>query len=120
MRRISEKTMEVSFCKRIVAIVMMVSYISVMSPLPLFAESATSDTEAKRTVSVREEKSEVLISAEEGGTVTLGEASIEIPEGALRKDTRISITRLLSRRYRRVSLQRNSTFRRLQIPACRN
>ncbi|MGN0756120.1 toxin TcdB middle/N-terminal domain-containing protein [Treponema sp.] len=95
MRRISEKTMEVSFTKRIVAIAMMVSYISVTSPLPLFAESVKSDTEAKRTVSVREEKSEVLISAEEGGTVTLGEASIEIPEGALRKDTRISITRLL-------------------------
>ena len=95
MRRISEKTMEVSFTKRIVAIVMMVSYIFVLCPLSLFAESVTNDTEAKRTVSVREEKSEVLISAEEGGTVTLGEASIEIPEGALRKDTRISITRLL-------------------------
>ena len=95
MRRISEKTMEVSFTKRIVAIVMMVSYISVMSPLPLFAESVTNNTDEKRTVSVREEKSEVLISAKTGGTVTLGEASIEIPEGALRKDTRISITRLL-------------------------
>ena len=95
MRRISEKTMEVSFTKRIVAIIMMVSYIFVLCPVTLFAESVTNDTEAKRTVSVREEKSEVLISAEEGGTVTLGEASIEIPEGALRKDTRISITRLL-------------------------
>ena len=95
MRRISEKTMEVSFCKRIVAMIMMVSYISVMSPLSLFAESVTNDTEAKRTVSVKEEKSEVLISAEEGGIVTLGDASIEIPEGALKKDTKISITRLL-------------------------
>ena len=95
MRRISEKTMEVSFCKRIVAIVMMVSYIFVLCPVTLFAESVTSDTEAKRTVSVKEEKSEVLISAKTGGTVVLGEASIEIPEGALKKDTRISITRLL-------------------------
>ena len=95
MRRISEKTMEVSFCKRIVAMIMMVSYISVMSPLPLFGESTNKNTEAKKTVSVKEEKSEVLISAEEGGIVTLGEASIEIPEGALKKDTRISITRLL-------------------------
>lgn len=94
MRRISEKTMEVSFCKRIVAIVMMVSYASVISPVSLFAESVTNDTEAKRTVSVKEEKSEVLISAEEGGIVTLGEASIEIPEGALKEDTKISITRL--------------------------
>ena len=94
MRRISEKTMEVSFCKRIVAMIMMVSYISVMSPLSLFAESVTNDTEAKRTVSVKEEKSEVLISAEEGGTVVLGEASVEIPEGALKEDTRISITRI--------------------------
>ena len=95
MRRISEKTMEVSFCKRIVAMIMMVSYISVMSPLSLFAESVTNDTETKRSVSVKEEKSEVLISAEEGGIVTLGDASIEIPEGALKKDTKISITRLL-------------------------
>ena len=95
MRRISEKTMEVSFCKRIVAMIMMVSYISVMSPVSLFAESVTNDTEAKRSVSVKEEKSEVLISAEEGGIVTLGDASIEIPEGALKKDTKISITRLL-------------------------
>ena len=95
MRRISEKTMEVSFCKRIVAIVMMVSYIFVLCPVTLFAESVTSDTEAKKTVSVKEEKSEVLISAKTGGTVVLGEASIEIPEGALKKDTRISITRLL-------------------------
>ena len=95
MRRISEKTMEVSFCKRIVAMIMMVSYISVMSPVSLFAESVTNDTEAKRSVSVKEEKSEVLISAEEGGIVTLGDASIEIPAGALKKDTKISITRLL-------------------------
>ena len=114
MRRISEKTIEVSFCKRIVAMIMMVSYISVMSPVSLFAESVTNDTEAKRSVSVKEEKSEVLISAEEGGIVTLGDASIEIPAGALKKDTKIS------RRYRRISLYRNSTFRRLQIPACRN
>ena len=95
MRRISEKTIEVSFCKRIVAMIMMVSYISVMSPVSLFAESVTNDTEAKRSVSVKEEKSEVLISAEEGGIVTLGDASIEIPAGALKKDTKISITRLL-------------------------
>ena len=95
MRRITEKTMKVSFTKRIVAIVMMVSYIFVLCPLSLFAESVTNDTEAKRSVSVKEEKSEVLISAEEGGIVTLGDASIEIPEGALKKDTKISITRLL-------------------------
>lgn len=94
MRRISEKTMEVSFCKRIAAVIMTASYISVISPISLLAETATNNADIKGTVSVKEEKSEVLISAEEGGTVVLGEASIEIPEGALKKDTRISITRI--------------------------
>ena len=94
MRKRSKKTVEASFTKRIAAVIMTASYISVISPITLLAETATNNADIKGTVSVKEEKSEVLISAEEGGTVVLGEASIEIPEGALKKDTRISITRL--------------------------
>ena len=94
MRKSSKKTVEASFTKRIAAVIMTASYISVISPITLLAETATNNADIKGTVSVKEEKSEVLISAEEGGTVVLGEASIEIPEGALKKDTRISITRI--------------------------
>ena len=94
MRKRSKKTVEASFTKRIAAVIMTASYISVISPITLLAETATNNADIKGTVSVKEEKSEVLISAEEGGTVVLGEASIEIPEGALKKDTRISITRI--------------------------
>ncbi|WP_276778815.1 toxin TcdB middle/N-terminal domain-containing protein [Treponema succinifaciens] len=94
MRKRSKKTVEASFTKRIAAVIMTASYISVISPITLLAETAINNADIKGTVSVKEEKSEVLISAEEGGTVVLGEASIEIPEGALKKDTRISITRL--------------------------
>ena len=94
MRKRSKKTVEASFTKRIAAVIMTASYISVISPITLLAETAINNADIKGTVSVKEEKSEVLISAEEGGTVVLGEASIQIPEGALKKDTRISITRL--------------------------
>ena len=94
MSKSSKKTVEASFTKRIAAVIMTASYISVISPITLLAETATNNADIKGTVSVKEEKSEVLISAEEGGTVVLGEASIEIPEGALKKDTRISITRI--------------------------
>ena len=95
MRKRSKKTVEASFTKRIAAVIMTASYISVISPITLLAETAINNADIKGTVSVKEEKSEVLISAEEGGTVVLGEASIQIPEGALKKDTKISITRLL-------------------------
>ena len=94
MSKSSKKTVEASFTKRIAAVIMTASYISVISPITLLAETAINNADIKGTVSVKEEKSEVLISAEEGGTVVLGEASIEIPEGALKKDTRISITRI--------------------------
>ena len=94
MSKSSKKTVEASFTKRIAAVIMTASYISVISPITLLAETAINNADIKGTVSVKEEKSEVLISAEEGGTVVLGEASVEIPAGALKKDTRISITRI--------------------------
>lgn len=94
MSKSSKKTVEASFTKRIAAVIMTASYISVISPITLLAETAINNADIKGTVSVKEEKSEALISAEKGGTVTLGDASIEIPEGALKEDTKISITRI--------------------------
>ena len=89
-----DKKVEVKVSKRIIAMIMMISYIFVISPIALFAEESKKVMQKLKTESVEEEKSEVLISAEEGGIVTLGDASIEIPEGALKEDTKISITRL--------------------------
>ena len=89
-----KKTAEAGAARRIAAAAMMITYISAISPPALSAEPAANNAKAKRTTSVKEEKSEALISAEKGGTVTLGEASIEIPAGALKEDTAISITRL--------------------------
>lgn len=94
MRRSSEKETEVKLGRRTAAAIMMVSYILASSPLCLLAEEARAVSKSTAALSLKEEKSEALISARTGGTVTLGEASIEIPGGALKKDTRISITRL--------------------------
>ena len=85
---------EVKASKRIVASLMLVSYIFVISPVALFAEEGKKVIQKVEAVSATEEKTEVLISAKTGGTVVLGEASIEIPEGALKEDTKISITRI--------------------------
>ncbi len=74
--------------RRIIAAVMMFSYIVVISPVTLFAEAAEKAVKAVEAAALREEKAEVLISAMNGGKVTLGDASIEIPEGALKKDTK--------------------------------
>ena len=94
MRKSSEKVMEVSLSKKIIASIMMFSYIFVLCPVSLFAEEVNYKEEMYRSAPVKEEKTEVLISAKDGGTVTLGEASIVIPEGALKEDTTISITRI--------------------------
>ncbi|WP_296028301.1 hypothetical protein, partial [uncultured Treponema sp.] len=79
MSRRSKKTVEASFTKRIAAVIMTASYISVISPISLLAETAINNADIKGRISVKEEKSEALISAEKGGTVVLGDASIEIP-----------------------------------------
>ena len=93
MRKNPVKTTEVSKAKKFVASVMLSIFVLSICPFPAYAQYPVE----KNLVSARtieEEKSEVLISAQNGGKVTLGEASIEIPEGALKKDTKISITRL--------------------------
>ena len=76
---------EISKSKRFIAAVMLFSYVSVLNPFVAFANTGKQEiTECK----------EVLISAEAGGKIELDGASIEIPSGALKKDTRISITHL--------------------------
>lgn len=94
MRRSSVKPTKESLCRRTAAAAMLLSYLCATSPLYLFAEEAGAAYNPAAEFSVKEEKSEVLISAKKGGIVTLGDASIEIPEGALKEDTKISITRI--------------------------
>ena len=94
MNKNSIKTIETSGSKRIVAAALLASYICAISPVATFAKESGASARAVERVFAKEEKSEVLISAKKGGTVTLGDASIEIPEGALKEDTKISITRL--------------------------
>ena len=94
MERNSVRTQEAGFGKRVAAAVMLAAYVSVLTPFQLVAEAVPAEAKPGTAVPAREEKSEVLISARNGGKVVLGEASIEIPEGALKEDTKISITRL--------------------------
>ena len=89
------KTNEVKLSKRITAVFVLASYIMTSSQALLFAQEIKKEKDVLAQVSIpKKEKEEVMISAKDGGRVTLGEASIEIPEGALEKDTAISITRL--------------------------
>ena len=89
------KTNEVKLSKRITAVFVLASYIMTSSPAMLFAQEIKKEKDVFTQSSLKiEEKEEVMISAKDGGKVTLGKASIEIPEGALEKDTAISITRL--------------------------
>ena len=80
--------------KRITSAIVLVAYVLVISPISLFAQNFDGGHTGRSVLIEKEEKAEVLITALKGGTVTLGDASIEIPEGALKEDTLISITRL--------------------------
>ena len=84
-------TIEIGGTKRFIAAVALAAYISALNPLSIFA---VSPKKAEKHYVSKEEKAEAVISAKNGGVVSLGGASIEIPEGALKKDTKISITRL--------------------------
>ena len=84
-------TIEIGGTKRFVAAVALAAYISALNPLSVFAANPK---KAEGHYVSKEEKAEAVISAKNGGVVSLGGASIEIPEGALKKDTKISITRL--------------------------
>ena len=65
-------------------------YIYMMCNTPIWALSNNQNSPGKAVV----ETIELLVKQSEGGTVSLGEASIEIPPGALKEDTVISITKL--------------------------
>nr|MBP3282511.1 hypothetical protein [Treponema sp.] len=85
---------ETSFGKKLVASMALATYVSVLCPFAAFGEGAGTVEVHVVEKPIELEKSEVLIKAESGGKVVLGDASIEIPEGALKKDTAISITRI--------------------------
>lgn len=89
------KTVEICGSKRLIAAFILGSYMSLLCPFTLTAQENNNVPEKLPVYAVKEEKAEVLISAEKGGSVTLGDASIEIPEGALKQDTVISITKLI-------------------------
>ena len=81
--------------RRLLALAMLLTYISALSPQQLFAAPSSGEWYGESPmVTDVEEKAEALISAAHGGKIVLGDASIEIPEGALKEDTVISITRL--------------------------
>ena len=80
--------------RRLLALAMLLTYISALSPQQLFAAPSGEWCMETPMVTDVEEKAEALVSAARGGKIVLGDASIEIPEGALKEDTVISITRL--------------------------
>lgn len=94
MKSMEKDIEKISGSKRIMAAMMVMTYVFALSPVTVFADSRNEIKVPEVKVEVTEEKSEVLISAENGGSVVLGRAKIEIPAGALKEDTVISITRL--------------------------
>ncbi|MDR2941330.1 MAG: hypothetical protein LBV17_01910, partial [Treponema sp.] len=76
--------------KRLVAITLVVTQIVAMGPVVVYAEEVEA---SMRAVSEGPSASE-NITAKEGGIVRLGGAEVQIPAGALDKDTEIKITRL--------------------------
>ena len=113
MKRTNEMN-DVKISRRIISGFMLVVYLIGLGPVSLFAQNLN------RTISgspyrenrlpagervkstfvnyvenkTKEEKSEELIIAEKGGSITLGDASIVIPSGALKENKKISITHL--------------------------
>lgn len=78
-----------SSVKRAFALFTVLMYMSCMAPA-VYANSGNENKENSKNTAV----SASLISAEYGGEIRLGKASIVIPPGALDRDTEISITRL--------------------------
>ncbi len=94
MQKKNEKHYEINGPKRLITAAILGVFISTLNPVALYAEPDTPSISFISATNVKEETVEELITVEKGGTITLGEASIEIPEGALKEDTRISITKL--------------------------
>ena len=110
------KNNDVELSKRIVSALILVIYLLVLSPATLFAQELNQSIERRANrikgpliagavgerslsadkINLADEKSAKLIIAKDGGFITLGSASIDIPSGALKNDTEISITHLNS------------------------
>ena len=93
--KIGEKS-GVSHKHRVIACSVAIFYMMTLFPYSAYALEGEG---AKRNRALVEaaftgEKASAVISAERGGEVRLGRATIVIPPGALKKDTEISITRL--------------------------
>ena len=93
--KIGEKS-GVSHKHRVIACSVAIFYMMTLFPYSAYALEGEG---AKRNRALVEaaftgEKESAVISAERGGEVRLGRATIVIPPGALKKDTEISITRL--------------------------
>ena len=97
-----EKNENIKLSKKIIASITLWFYIFALGPSFLFSEIFEANVEgvanALNVVNIFHERkniyAEKFILSKDGGTVQLGEASIEIPSGALKTDTLISITHL--------------------------
>ena len=79
---------------RLIAILLIISHIGILSPALLFGVETINIPEEKARIIVPLPSASELISVQEGGVVRLGTTEIEIPAGALSRDTEIRITRL--------------------------
>ncbi len=101
---------EVFGIRRAVSLLVALTYLSCLCPAAAYAAPPAPERTSVAAAGSAVETSSLLISAEHGGAVRLGRASIVIPAGALLHDTEISITRLASVADTGESIQ-NSTER---------
>ena len=94
MRKGSVETVQTSGRSKFIAAVMLATYVLATSPASIFAADIVGHHRYHKAGIEVIEKAEALITVKDGGRIVLGDASIEIPEGALKEDTVISISRL--------------------------
>ena len=75
--------------KRIVSSLILSVYVMGLNPVMIYGER-----KVERRIERVIEKESKLIEKEKGGVVVIGEVEIEIPAGALKKDTEISVSKL--------------------------
>ena len=94
MRKGSVETVKTSGKSKFIAAVMLSTYVLATSPMSIFAAGIANHHRYHKSATEVIERAEALITAKDGGRIVLGDASIDIPEGALKEDTVISISRL--------------------------
>ncbi|MBP5359263.1 MAG: hypothetical protein J6Y69_08780, partial [Treponema sp.] len=94
MRKRPVEKVETSGRSKFIAALMLATYILATSPASIFAAGIANHHRYRKAAIEVVEKTEALITVKDGGKIVLGDASIEIPEGALKEDTVISISRL--------------------------